>query len=135
VGVPRKDCARRAFRREPAIHWRLGGGPHPEERRSQRPTRFSSLFSVLSDSQGGAGESWLVTSDMLAQTRLLRSSRFRAANNDADTAVPIANTRTWIEVMKDLKMNYKYLEMPGEDHGTIISKGMLEHLRVLQGAP
>ena len=43
---------------------------------------------------------------------------------DADTAVPVANTRTWIEVMKELKMNYKYVEMPGEDHGSIISKGM-----------
>jgi len=43
---------------------------------------------------------------------------------DADTAVPVANTRSWIEVMKDLKMNYKYVEMPGEDHGSIISKGM-----------
>jgi len=45
---------------------------------------------------------------------------------DADTAVPVANTRAWIEVMKDLKMNYKYVEMPGEDHGSIISKGMPE---------
>jgi hypothetical protein len=26
--------------------------------------------------------------------------------------------------MKDLKMNYKYVELPGEDHGSIISKGM-----------
>ena len=45
---------------------------------------------------------------------------------DADTAVPVANTRAWIEVMKDLKMNYKYVEMPGEDHGSIISKGLPE---------
>ena len=45
---------------------------------------------------------------------------------DADTAVPVANTRTWIEVMKDLKMNYKYVEMHGEDHGSIISKGLPE---------
>jgi predicted peptidase len=43
---------------------------------------------------------------------------------DADTAVPVANTRTWIETMKELKMNYKYVEMPGEDHGSIIAKGM-----------
>ncbi len=27
-----------------------------------------------------------------------------------------------MEVMKDWKMNY--VEMPGEDHGTIVSKGM-----------
>jgi predicted peptidase len=43
---------------------------------------------------------------------------------DADTAVPVQNTRTWIETMKELKMNYKYVEMPGEDHGSIIAKGM-----------
>jgi predicted peptidase len=43
---------------------------------------------------------------------------------DADTAVPVQNTRTWIGVMKDLKMNYSYVELPGEDHGSIIAKGM-----------
>jgi predicted peptidase len=43
---------------------------------------------------------------------------------DADTAVPVDNTRRWIEAMKELKMNYKYVEMPGEDHGSIIAKGM-----------
>jgi predicted peptidase len=43
---------------------------------------------------------------------------------DADTAVPVANTRHWAETMKELNMNYKYVEMPGEDHGSIISKGM-----------
>lgn len=43
---------------------------------------------------------------------------------DADTAVPVANTRVWADVMKSLKMDSKYVEMPGEDHGTIINKGM-----------
>jgi predicted peptidase len=43
---------------------------------------------------------------------------------DADTAVPVQNTRTWIETMKELKMNYSYVELPGEDHGSIIAKGM-----------
>jgi predicted peptidase len=43
---------------------------------------------------------------------------------DADTAVPVQNTRAWIDTMKELKMNYKYVEMPGEDHGSIIAKGM-----------
>jgi predicted peptidase len=45
---------------------------------------------------------------------------------DADTAVPVDNTRHWIEAMKELKMNYKYVEMAGEDHGSIIAKGMPE---------
>ena len=43
---------------------------------------------------------------------------------DADTAVPVDYTRRWIDAMKELKMNYKYVEMPGEDHGSIIAKGM-----------
>src|SRR5215471_15569303 len=43
---------------------------------------------------------------------------------DADTAVPVDYTRRWIEAMKELKMNYKYVEMRGEDHGSIIAKGM-----------
>jgi predicted esterase len=43
---------------------------------------------------------------------------------DADTAVPVANTRSWIEVMKTLNMNYKYVETPGGDHGSVIVSGM-----------
>jgi predicted esterase len=43
---------------------------------------------------------------------------------DADTAVPVANTRAWIEVMKELKMNHKYVEVPGAGHGDIITIGM-----------
>lgn len=43
---------------------------------------------------------------------------------DADTAVPVANTRAWIEVMKTLKMDYKYVETPGGDHGSVITTGM-----------
>ncbi len=39
-------------------------------------------------------------------------------------AVPVDYTRRWIAVMKDLGINYKYDEMPGEDHGTIIAKCM-----------
>jgi len=44
---------------------------------------------------------------------------------DADTAVPVANTRAWRDALEGLKMrSFKYVEMPGEDHGSIISKGM-----------
>jgi predicted peptidase len=46
------------------------------------------------------------------------------AQGDADTAVPVDYTRRWIEAMKQLNMNYKYMEMPGEDHGSIIAKSM-----------
>jgi predicted peptidase len=43
---------------------------------------------------------------------------------DADTAVPVTNTRMWIDTMKELKLNYDYREIPGADHGTVIDQGM-----------
>lgn len=43
---------------------------------------------------------------------------------DADTAVPVENTRKWIAAMKDRKMNYQYKEIPGGDHGSVIGTGM-----------
>ena len=43
---------------------------------------------------------------------------------DADTAVPVANTRRWHDAMEELKMHYVYLEMGQEDHGSIISRSM-----------
>jgi predicted esterase len=47
----------------------------------------------------------------------------------ADTAVPVDYTRQWIKAMNDLKMNFKYVEIGPEDHGTIIPKGMPEIFR------
>jgi predicted peptidase len=43
---------------------------------------------------------------------------------DADTAVPVENTRKWIAGCEDAKMNYKYSEIPGGTHGSVISTGM-----------
>jgi predicted peptidase len=43
---------------------------------------------------------------------------------DADTAVPVANTRKWITAMKDMKMNHQYNEIAGGDHGNVITIGM-----------
>lgn len=48
---------------------------------------------------------------------------------DADNVVPPEYARRWAGVMKDLNMNYTYLEMPGLDHGTIISNSMPEIFR------
>lgn len=48
---------------------------------------------------------------------------------DADKVVPPEYARRWAAVMKDLNMNYRYVEMPGEDHGTIIAKSMPEIFR------
>jgi poly(3-hydroxybutyrate) depolymerase len=43
---------------------------------------------------------------------------------DMDTLVPAANTRQWIETMKELKMDQKYIEVAGGDHGNVITIGM-----------
>jgi len=42
---------------------------------------------------------------------------------DADTAVPVDNTRMWVETMEELEMDYEYIEIPGADHGNVISQG------------
>jgi predicted peptidase len=43
---------------------------------------------------------------------------------DADEAVPVANTRMWVDTMKEMNMNYQYKEVPGAMHGPIIGIGM-----------
>jgi pimeloyl-ACP methyl ester carboxylesterase len=43
---------------------------------------------------------------------------------DADRAVPVENTRKWIAAMKARKMGFKYDEIPGGDHGSVIATGM-----------
>jgi predicted esterase len=43
---------------------------------------------------------------------------------DADTAVPVSNTRRWADKLKELNMTYEYHEIPGGDHGSVIATGM-----------
>jgi len=43
---------------------------------------------------------------------------------DADTSVPVANTRRWADKLKELNMTHEYHEIPGGDHGSVISTGM-----------
>jgi predicted esterase len=43
---------------------------------------------------------------------------------DADTVVPVENTRKWIAAMKDRKMDYKYNEVPGGDNDSVTATGM-----------
>src|SRR5665213_615332 len=40
---------------------------------------------------------------------------------DADRVVAPANTRMWVETMKELALDYKYVELPGIDHGPVIT--------------
>jgi alpha-beta hydrolase superfamily lysophospholipase len=43
---------------------------------------------------------------------------------DADTAVPVVNTRKWVVAMKGMKMTHAYKEIAGGDHGNVIDIGM-----------
>jgi predicted peptidase len=42
----------------------------------------------------------------------------------ADTVVPATNTHAWVESLKRLEMEHKYLEFPQGDHGNVITDGM-----------
>jgi predicted peptidase len=43
---------------------------------------------------------------------------------DKDNLVPAAGTRKWVAKMKDLEMNYQYLEIEGGDHINVVGTGM-----------
>ena len=40
---------------------------------------------------------------------------------DADSVVPPANTRMWVDTAKELGLDYQYAELPGIDHGPVIT--------------
>jgi predicted esterase len=42
-------------------------------------------------------------------------------HGDMDTVVPTAVGRAWVDAMKALNMNHQYIEVPGGDHGSVIS--------------
>jgi predicted peptidase len=43
---------------------------------------------------------------------------------DIDEAVPVTNTRMWVDTMKELKLNFEYVEQPGFTHGPVIESGL-----------
>jgi len=47
-------------------------------------------------------------------------------HGDMDTAVPVSLSRTWVETMKSLKMPHEYIEVPGGDHGSVITSHQRE---------
>ena len=42
---------------------------------------------------------------------------------DMDELVPVTGTRLWIDQMKELKMDYQYVEVPGGTHGSVLTSG------------
>ena len=49
-----------------------------------------------------------------------------------DNVVPPEYAHQWVETMKELEMDYYYLEFPYGDHGTVISDGMPEIFRFFE---
>lgn len=45
-------------------------------------------------------------------------------HGDIDEVVPVANTHAWVDVMKELNMEYEYVEQPGITHGPVIQSGL-----------
>ena len=46
----------------------------------------------------------------------IRTTPIMVVQGDQDRLVHVENTRRWVAKMKDLKMDYRYLEIPGGDH-------------------
>jgi len=96
---------------------------------------------LIGHSMGGAGtfhlavkypQHWAATASIAPAAFGMPPSSLSAIPNmpmmivhgDADTAVPVAVGRSWAEAMKELKMTHRYIEVPGGDHGNVISIGM-----------
>jgi pimeloyl-ACP methyl ester carboxylesterase len=54
----------------------------------------------------------------------IRTMPVMVIHGDLDTVVPVTLSRAWVEVMKSLNMSYRYVEVAGGDHGSVISGSM-----------
>ncbi|HEY7445204.1 MAG TPA: alpha/beta hydrolase-fold protein [Vicinamibacterales bacterium] len=96
---------------------------------------------LMGHSMGGAGtfhlavkyaDTWAATASIAPAAFGLQPSSLSAipgmpmmiVHGDADTAVPVTVGRSWAEAMKELNMTHQYIEVPGGDHGNVISIGM-----------
>jgi poly(3-hydroxybutyrate) depolymerase len=43
---------------------------------------------------------------------------------DMDPLVPVAGVRQWVDKFKELNITHQYIEMPGGDHGTVLTTGV-----------
>jgi len=96
---------------------------------------------LMGHSMGGAGtfhlavkypDYWAATASIAPAAFGLQPSSLSAiptmpmmiVHGDADTAVPVEVGRSWAEEMRKLEMTHQYVEVPGGDHGNVISIGM-----------
>jgi poly(3-hydroxybutyrate) depolymerase len=100
---------------------------------------------LMGHSMGGAGalflgpkyvDEWAAVASMAPAAFLMQPESLAPvkdkmplflAHGDADTVVSIEVGRRWAKTATDLKMkDFKYLELPGADHGTVITQSMPE---------
>jgi poly(3-hydroxybutyrate) depolymerase len=100
---------------------------------------------LMGHSMGGAGalflgpkyvDQWAAVASMAPAAFLMQPESLAPvkdkmplllAHGDADTVVPIDVGRRWAKTATDLKMkDFKYMELPGADHGTVITQSMPE---------
>jgi predicted peptidase len=96
---------------------------------------------LMGHSMGGAGtfhlavkyaDKWAATASIAPAAFGMQPTSLAAipdmpmmiVHGDMDTAVPVAVGRSWADAMKELKMTHRYIEVPGGDHGNVISIGM-----------
>ena len=100
---------------------------------------------LMGHSMGGAGalflgpkyvDQWAAVASMAPAAFLMQPDSLAPvkdkmplflAHGDADTVVSIDVGRRWAKTATDLKMkDFKYMELPGADHGTVITQAMPE---------
>ena len=98
---------------------------------------------LMGHSMGGAGTLYLAVkySKQWAAIAVLAPAAFSLDPNslakipkmpvmlvhgDMDTVVPLSWSRPWVEEMRSLKMPHEYIEVPGGDHGTVITSHQAE---------
>lgn len=96
---------------------------------------------LVGHSMGGAGtfhlavkypQHWAATASIApaafgmqpSSLSAIRDMPMMIVHGDADTVVPIAVGRSWADAMQELRMTHQYIEVPGGDHGNVISIGM-----------
>lgn len=81
---------------------------------------------LMGHSMGGAGTYFLGSKHAKEILQGIKDGNvpMLVTTGDAGEAVPVANTRMWVETMKALGMSHEYQEYPGVTHGPTIEAAM-----------
>ncbi len=84
-------------------------------------SKYASMFAAVAAEAPAAF--WQTRKETM---QLLKDAKVSVmiVQGDIDELVPVANTREWLDVMKELGMEYEYVEQPGITHGPVIQSGL-----------